>query len=121
MPLDFGAHPGLLFVVATLLPLASFVLILLARGLRLAVKPYRDSGLGGLYQLLGGDREGRGAAYVATGAIGLSFVCSLIGFVLFLGDQSKHAHTQEPAAQETKEGEPPESTGQEASGERWVG
>ena len=40
MPLDFGAHPGLLYVVATLLPLASFVLILLWRGLRLAVKPY---------------------------------------------------------------------------------
>src|SRR5947199_1325690 len=88
MPVDFGAHPGLWFVVATLLPLASFVLILLWRGLRLVVKPYRDAGFESLYQVLGGDRENRGAAYIATGAIGLAFVCSLVGFVLFLGEQT---------------------------------
>src|SRR5262245_61908431 len=96
----FAAHPGLWYVVATLLPLASFVLILLWRGLRLVVKPYRDTGLGGLYQALGGDREGRGQAYVATGAIGLAFVCSLIGFILFIGDQTEHGqgHGGEQAA-----------------------
>jgi NADH-quinone oxidoreductase subunit L len=121
MSLDFGAHPGLLYVVATLLPLASFVLILLARGLRQAVKPYRDSGLGGLYQLLGGDHEHRGAAYVATGAIALSFVCSLIGFVLFIGDHAEHGQVAEPAAQEAKEGEGHAATGHEATDDRWQG
>jgi NADH-quinone oxidoreductase subunit L len=97
---DFGARPGLLFVAATLLPLASFLLILLARGLRLVVRPYRDNGLGGLYEALGGDREGRGAGYVATGAIGLAFVLCLIAAVLFVRDHASghegshagHAH-----------------------------
>src|SRR5438874_514477 len=92
MPVDFGAHPGQLFVAATLLPLASFVLILLWRGLRLVVKPYRDAGFEGLYQALGGDRENRRAAYIATGAIGLAFACSLIGFILFMSDQTGHGH-----------------------------
>jgi NADH-quinone oxidoreductase subunit L len=88
MPWDFGAHPGRLYVVATLLPLLSFVLILLARGLRQALKPYCDTGLGSLYQLLGGDGEGRGAAYVATGAIALACVCCIIGFVMFTNEHS---------------------------------
>jgi NADH-quinone oxidoreductase subunit L len=80
---EFAVHPGLLYVVATLLPLASFVLLLLAFGLRAVLRPYRDSDLcGGLYRLLGGEQEGRGAAYVATGAIGLAFVFCLAGFVL---------------------------------------
>jgi NADH-quinone oxidoreductase subunit L len=102
----FGECPGLIYVVATLLPLASFVLILLQRGLRLVLKPYSDTNLRGLYQALGGDKEGRGGAYVATGAIGLAFVCSLIGFILFLRDHAgpHNAHT-EPAAHEHQEGE----------------
>src|SRR5260370_10170091 len=102
MPIGFRAHPGLLCVVATLLPLASFVLILLWRGLRLVVKPYRDAGLGGLYQALGGDREGRGQAYLATGAIGLAFICSLVGFVLFVSDQTGHGHAASSHAGEDR-------------------
>ena len=121
MPLDFGAHPGLLYVVATLLPLASFALILLWRGLRLTVKPYRDSGLGSLYQALGGDRKGRGAAYVATGAMGLAFVCSLIGFVLFLGDHAEHGkgHAEEPAAAEQDHAQDAKAASSHGAPERW--
>ena len=54
-------NPGLLYVAATLLPLASFVLLLVAGGLRLAARPYRDTpGFGAsLYQTLGGDRPQR--------------------------------------------------------------
>ena len=53
-------HPGLLYVAATLLPLASFVLLLLAGALRLAARPYRDTPLGSaLFQMLGGDRPNR--------------------------------------------------------------
>ncbi|HMF13555.1 MAG TPA: proton-conducting transporter membrane subunit, partial [Gemmataceae bacterium] len=120
MPLDFGAHPGLLYVVATLLPLASFVLILLWRGLRLTVKPHRDSGLGGLYQALGGDREGRGAAYVATGAMGLAFVCSSIGFVTFVRDHAEHpaVHGTESAAEPDGSGDG-EAAGHDGAEDRW--
>jgi NADH-quinone oxidoreductase subunit L len=83
LPHEFEVHPGLLYVVATLLPLASFVLILLAFGLRAMVRPYRESELcGNLYRLMGGEQQGRGAAYVATGAIGLAFVLCLAGFVM---------------------------------------
>jgi NADH-quinone oxidoreductase subunit L len=80
---EFAIHPGLLFVVATLLPLASFVLILLAFGLGTMIRPYRESDIcGALYRLLGGEQQGRGAAYVATGAIGLAFVLCLVGFMM---------------------------------------
>src|SRR5262245_55092926 len=89
---DFTEHPGLLFVLATLLPLVSFVVLLLAGALRTALRPHRQSGgfPAALYNLLGGDVTGRGPAYVALGAIALAFVCSFIGFVLFLHDSSFH-------------------------------
>jgi NADH-quinone oxidoreductase subunit L len=77
-------HPGQLYVAATLLPLASFVLLLVAGAIRAAARPYRSSAVGAaLYNALGGDRPGRAGAYIATGAIGLAFVLSVIGFVLF--------------------------------------
>jgi NADH-quinone oxidoreductase subunit L len=85
---DFGNHPGLLFVTATLLPLAAFVLIFLACGAWAIFRPYRDTPLGGqLYELFGGDRGGRTGAYVATAAIALAFVCSLLGFLRYTGQQ----------------------------------
>jgi NADH-quinone oxidoreductase subunit L len=87
---DFGLHPGLLFVVATLLPLAAFCLIFLAYGAWAALRPYRDTPLGGsLYNLFGGDHGGRLAAYVATAAIGLAFVCSLIGSIRYTTQQAE--------------------------------
>jgi NADH-quinone oxidoreductase subunit L len=79
---------GQLYVAATLLPLASFVLLLLAGAVRAAARPYRDSGLGAaIYNALGGGRPTRAGAYIATGAIGLAFVLSLIGYLLFLQDE----------------------------------
>ena len=52
MPEFLEHQPGLLFVIATLLPLASFLLILLTFGLWCVFRPYRDTGWGnGLYNL----------------------------------------------------------------------
>jgi NADH-quinone oxidoreductase subunit L len=82
---DLRDHPGLLYVAATLLPLLSFVLLLLAGGLRAFLRSSRQSGTG-LYDLLGGDRPTRAGAYVATGAIGAAFVLCLVGFILFTSD-----------------------------------
>src|SRR5262245_17227921 len=75
-------HPGLLYVIATLLPLAAFVVLLLVGGLRWAVRP-RHGGeeASALYRFLGGDVMGRTPAYVATAAIGLACVLCAIGFV----------------------------------------
>jgi NADH-quinone oxidoreductase subunit L len=92
-------QPGLLYVAATLLPLASFVLLLLYGGLRFAVRPYRDRDrtLGhALWNAFGGERPARWPAYVATGAIALSCVLSLYGLALFLGDE--HGHGEHAAA-----------------------
>jgi NADH-quinone oxidoreductase subunit L len=80
--------PGLLFVAATFLPLASFVLLLLWGGLRWCLRPYAQGGgtTAVVYDLLGGDVGGRAPAYVATAAIALACVCSVTGFVLFVTD-----------------------------------
>jgi NADH-quinone oxidoreductase subunit L len=81
---DFHDRPGLLFVVATFLPLAAFVLILLAATVRAILRPHRhEAAWEGLYNLFGGDAGGRTPAFVATAAIGLAFVLCLIGFVQF--------------------------------------
>jgi NADH-quinone oxidoreductase subunit L len=112
---DFSQYPGHLYVVATLLPLASFVLLLLAGGLRAYLRRFREVGGPGeaLYRLLGGDAPGRGAAYVATGAMALAFVCVLVGYVQYVPDQQylhglheEHAGGHnEHAEQEIKEAE----------------
>ncbi len=80
-----GDKPGLLFVAATFLPLASFVFLLLVGGLRFFCRRYREtSGLAAtVFGLLGGDVPPRWPAYVATAAIAGAFVLSLIGFVQF--------------------------------------
>jgi NADH-quinone oxidoreductase subunit L len=96
---DFHEHPGLLFVAATLLPLVSFLLILLASAAWSAVRPHRDTPLGGtLYNLFGGDRRGRTPAYLATGAIGLAFVLCFIGFVRFNAGASEITIKEEAVA-----------------------
>jgi NADH-quinone oxidoreductase subunit L len=83
-------HPGRLYVAATLLPLASFVVLLLAGAVRATARPLRDKGLGGaLYRALGGDTPQRTGAYIATGAMGLAFVLSLAGFLLFMGEHER--------------------------------
>jgi NADH-quinone oxidoreductase subunit L len=118
-------HPGLLYVVATMLPLASFVILLIAGALRFAVRPQRDTPLGGaIFEALGGDTPRRWPATLATGAIGAAFVLSVIGFVLFLQDHeiefvSRGTEVVLPAegsrATESKE------HAAEGSGDRWAG
>src|ERR1700682_6493704 len=82
---DLLEKPGLLFVLATLLPIGSFGLLFLAAALRWSLRPYKaNSSVDAVYQLLGGDVTGRGPAYVALAGIGLAFVCSLAGFIRFL-------------------------------------
>src|SRR5262245_17135809 len=99
----FEAKPGLLYVVATLLPLASFALLLLVGMIRTGLRAQRESGGLGqrIYEALGGDTPRKWPAFVATAAIGLSFVCALAGFVLFqnteheLQDLHKEIHKTE--------------------------
>jgi NADH-quinone oxidoreductase subunit L len=95
---DFHEHPGLLYVAATLLPLAAFVLLLLAGALRAALKPRPGTASGGpLFELLGGDKPVKTGAYVATGAMAGAFLLSLIGFVLFSRDYG-NTHQHEASA-----------------------
>ncbi|MCS7045131.1 MAG: NADH-quinone oxidoreductase subunit L [Gemmataceae bacterium] len=88
MEWDFGQHPGLIFVVATLLPLASFALLLLAGAARAYLRSIKAEGSLSerLFAWLGGEATGRGPAWIATAAIALACVCSVVGFVWFLAD-----------------------------------
>jgi NADH-quinone oxidoreductase subunit L len=89
--------PGLLFVAATLLPLASFALLLVWGALRWGLKPYAkdNPGVNSAFQFLGGDVPGRGPAFVALGAIALAFACSLSGFVIFWTETHELHHKEE--------------------------
>lgn len=80
----FNDVPGYLFVVATLLPLASFLVLLLASGAWALARRY---GWEGVEKALGSADAGKAAAYVAIGAIALAFVCSLIGFLQYQADR----------------------------------
>jgi NADH-quinone oxidoreductase subunit L len=93
--IDLDANPGLLFVAATLLPLVSFVLLLLAGGIRWALRPYAREGgtAAAAYQFFGGDVMGRTPAYVALAAIVLACACSIAGFVMFLMHHHEHEAT----------------------------
>ncbi|MFO0969771.1 MAG: NADH-quinone oxidoreductase subunit L [Gemmataceae bacterium] len=101
---DFQHRPGLFFVWATLLPLASFVLLLLLGAVRNFARRYRaDSAAAAqVFELSGGNAPGKLAFYLATGAIGLAFVLSLVGFVVYLsdhaGEHGGHSHGHAHAA-----------------------
>src|SRR6185437_2721171 len=85
----FGEHPGYYFVAATLVPLVSFLLILLASAMWCATRPFRYTPAGAaLFNFFGGEQRGRGAAYVATAAIAIAFLLSLTGFIHFTAQQS---------------------------------
>src|SRR5947209_2030337 len=95
---DFASKPGLFFVVATLLPLASFALILVAFAVRTALRSSPEGSIGQqLYQATGGDVPSRWPAWLATAAIGLAFVCSATGFVWFLDDHKQIESLEEEA------------------------
>jgi NADH-quinone oxidoreductase subunit L len=80
-------QPGLLFVAATLLPLASFLIQLLLGGvrnyLRSLHKPDPDAPPTG-------DVLGMTSAYLATGAMFLAFLLSLTGFVWLTTAHAAH-------------------------------
>ena len=88
----FYDQPGLLFVVATLLPMAAFVLLLLAGAARSFLRNQRhgNAAADALFHALGGEVTGRGPAYVALAAIALACVCSVIGFVTYLQEHEKN-------------------------------
>src|SRR5436305_1896929 len=77
----FREHPGLIYVVATLVPLASFLLLLLVGALRAVLRA--NAGGNPLYGLLGGNSPRKAGAYVATAAIGISCILCLVGFIQF--------------------------------------
>src|SRR6185437_8514410 len=85
----FGEHPGYYFVAATLVPLVSFLLILLASAMWCATRPFRYTPAGAaLFNFFGGEQRGRGAAYVATAAIAIAFFLVVAGFIRFTTEQS---------------------------------
>jgi NADH-quinone oxidoreductase subunit L len=95
----FSDSPGLLYVAATLIPLLSFLIILTVGGIKNIARTYRETGWGqSLYWLLGGEKPGKGGAYLATGAIALSCVLSVIGLVRFLGEHPVQSHHDGHAA-----------------------
>lgn len=87
--LDLANKPGLLFVIATLLPLASFLFLAICAGIRTALRTSPEGSAGrSFYELLGGDTPKKWPAFVATGAIALAFICSFIGFIQFTSGHS---------------------------------
>jgi NADH-quinone oxidoreductase subunit L len=100
---DWSEKPGLLFVLATLLPIASFGLLLLVGALRWGLRPYANdsAGAGAVFKLLGGEVTGRGPAYVALAAIALAFACSLTGFILFCVEAPQIHHLDEEIREHT--------------------
>ena len=101
MPEEFP--PGLFFVIATLLPLASFVILLLWGGLRWALRPARDSDpTATAFNAIGGNVGGPGPAYVATAAIAIACGLCITGFVFFLMEHRELHATHEEVEREIK-------------------
>src|SRR5262245_1412192 len=109
---SFTEQPGALFVVATLLPLLSFVILLLSSGLRAFLRNAKEGTFGAaLYERLGGDTPRKWPAFVATGAIALACVCSVAGLILYLNDPARaadhghagHSHSHDADKDEKKD------------------
>jgi NADH-quinone oxidoreductase subunit L len=85
--------PGRLYVAATLLPLAAFVVLLVAGGVRAACRPYRRRGgfVGNLYWVCGGDKPIRTGANLATACMAAAAALALVGLVKFLNDPAQGA------------------------------
>lgn len=78
--------PGRLYVVATLLPLAAFVLLAIGGLVRSLARPYRQSNgtASFFWSLFGGDKPLRAGVYLATSAIGLAAALSIVGLCNFV-------------------------------------
>jgi NADH-quinone oxidoreductase subunit L len=94
---NFVDRPGYWFVLATVLPLLSFLLIFLASGMWCLARRYNWKGM---YELFGGDKPGKLPAFFALGAIGLAFVCCAVGFVNYYGEEHGHLHAKEVLEEE---------------------
>src|SRR5215471_8172723 len=126
--MELMEHPGRLYVVATLLPLASFLLLLLLGAVRNAARPYRQGGIGQtIYWAAGGDVPTKVGAYIATGAIGLSCILCVVGLVWFLRSHgvdhdhaAGHAHPHSHAAKADEHEPDEELTGHADHDEDWA-
>jgi len=123
--MDFAGKPGLLFVVATLLPLASFVLVLLFFGLRAAVRSSPEGTFGEqLFRLMGGGHPVRWPAWSATLAIALAFACSLTGFIWYAREHARiealheETHEQRKVENERKRVNPRETAAEKTRREQ---
>jgi NADH-quinone oxidoreductase subunit L len=91
MPEFLEHHPGFYFVGATLLPMLSFVLILLAFAVKTFLrKSPEGSPSHALFTMMGGAVPSRVPAFIATGAIGLACVLSIVGFVTYASGHAEH-------------------------------
>jgi NADH-quinone oxidoreductase subunit L len=97
-------NPGRLYVVATLLPLAAFVLLLIGGLVRTLARPYREANGAAsfFWYLFGGDKPLRAGAYLATGAIGIAAILSIVGLCKFIDDADAQQQQQQPNEQFTK-------------------
>ena len=106
---SLASEPGLLYVVATLIPLASFAVMLLVGGLKNVARAHKETGWGqSLYWLLGGDHPVKAGAYLATAAIACSCLLSVVGLVKFLNAFPVHAHHAETHVEHKPEAGHPE-------------
>src|SRR6516165_2121632 len=125
MDFRLADNPGLLYVAATLLPLASFGLLLLLGSLRNSLRTYRDGGgiCASLFQAFGGDQPSKIGAYVATAAIAGSFLLSAAGLVWFLNDRGVGHHEHAVAEHHEEHGEhaaEDKHDEKEAGDDRWA-
>ena len=88
----FNDHPGLLFVCATMLPLAAFTLLLLVGGVRNLLRPYKNAGpVSQIYEFLDVHATGKGSFYLGFAGIVVAFLCSFSGFCQYLGEHGAYA------------------------------
>jgi len=120
---DFQEHPGHLYVLATLLPMAAFLVILLGKALRTALWSARESAgpVEALYRMLGGDQPSPVAAYLATAAIAGAFALSLAGFILFSQDHAEHGAHAAAAQEHADEAKEEENDKAAHPPSRWAG
>jgi NADH-quinone oxidoreductase subunit L len=87
----FETNPGRLYVVATLLPLAAFLVLLIAGGVRSLCRPFRRSGgiAESMYWVFGGDKPLKTGAYFATIFMAIAAALGIGGLAWHLSDPSE--------------------------------